>query len=302
MIILVIVLIMISVAYFTLFERNVIGGIHLRMGPNKVGISGIFQPFRDALKLLGKEIFYPFKSNIIIYIYSPLLIYLLIIIIWILYPFFYNFLIFNNNILYILCIIRVRVYRLFFMGWSSNSIFSLIGAIRSIAQSISYEVIFALCLLIIFLITNILDLLIIKEYLVLINFLMFFPVLIVLFIRILAEVNRTPFDLSERESELVSGFNIEYGSGIFIIIFLSEYGRLIFIMILFNMIIIIRSIFFFIYLILLFFITWIRITMPRVRYDSLIYLCWFTLLPYLLVIYIFYLWIKFYIEIIYLRI
>lgn len=267
---------------------------HYRKGPNKVRFIGLLQPIRDALKLFKKEFFISKKSNLIYYVRSPILIILLRFSLWLIYPFISNIIIFKLNTLFILCIISIGVYGLIFCGWSSNSSFSIIGAIRSIAQSISYEIIFAIIILLILNIINTfnLNLLIIFNNFFFNIILYFIPITFII-IRILAEINRTPFDLSEGESELVSGFNIEYRRRKFILIFLAEYSSLIFIIFLFS-ILLINNLNFWFYLItilLIYFITWIRITFPRIRYDKLIYLCWFFILPFTLINFIIYIYI-----------
>lgn len=187
----------------------------------------------------------------------------------------------------------IGVYGLIISGWSSNSRFSIIGSIRSIAQSISYEIILSISILVITTFINsfnLNNLILYNKYIWL--RILFFPLILILLVSILAEINRTPFDLSERESELVSGFNIEYRRGKFILIFLAEYSNLIFIIFLLNLLFfycnLINFQFYINTLILIFFITWIRITYPRIRYDKLIFLCWFYFLPFILINYILY--------------
>lgn len=190
--------------------------------------------------------------------------------------------------------LRLGVYGLIISGWSSNSSFSILGAIRSIAQSISYEVTLSISILLIFIIINNINFNYIYMFQKKIFLLILFIIpAILIFLRILAEINRTPFDLSEGESELVSGFNIEYRRGKFVLIFLSEYSRIIFIIFIFNLFFFIINflsiIFYLILIILIFLIIWIRITLPRIRYDFLIYFCWFYKLPIILYLFIIYL-------------
>lgn len=287
-------------AFLTLFERKIISLFHYRKGPNKVGILGLLQPFRDALKLLTKELFFPNKSSAYLYLMSPILSLSLTIIIWLIYPFLTNLLNFKLNSFYFLCLISMGVYGLLIIGWASNSIFSMIGAIRSIAQSISYEVTFRISLLIIIMIINSLNISNFNFFHTIPILLVFLPPGLILLISILAEINRTPFDLSEGESELVSGFNVEYASRKFTIIFLAEYARLILIIFLFTIIILnnnLNLIFYANFIIIIFMITWVRITLPRIRYDKLITLCWFTILPIILILYIIFITsIKIYID------
>lgn len=216
--------------------------------------------------------------------FSPILIIFLILILWNNVPLFRKLLNYSNNLIVILCLIRLGVYGLIIAGWSSNSFYSLIGRIRSIAQTISYEV------RIIFIIINVLLLI---ESFNIIKFLKFqfyswfifliFPLSLIFFVSLLAEINRTPFDFAESESELVSGFNTEYIRGRFAIIFIAEYGIIIFIIFIFIYFFlggnIYSILFYYLYIILLFIVIWIRGAYPRFRYDNLIYITWKLYLP-----------------------
>nr|AHA52535.1 NADH dehydrogenase subunit 1 [Homolobus sp. QL-2013] len=291
MLILVIIMILITVAFFTLFERKIMALFHYRKGPNKISLVGMFQPFSDALKLFFKEFFFSKKSNFFYYIISPMLMLLLSMSLWLIYPFTNNLILFKLNSLYIISMISMGVYGLMISGWSSNSSFSMIGSIRSIAQSISYEIIFSITMLIMLMMINSFNLNLLmmfnKNYFN--KFLFFIPIIFIL-ISMLAEINRTPFDLSEGESELVSGFNVEYSSGKFILIFLAEYSSILFMMFLLSIFILYKfNLFFFLFIILLIYlITWIRMTYPRIRYDKLMFLCWFFILPFSLINFLMY--------------
>lgn len=285
-------MVLIRVAFLTLLERKILRYIHYRKGPNKVRFWGIFQPFSDAIKLISKEFFLPLKSNYYLFIISPILIFILIISFWLVYPISTNTFNWNLNRLFFLCLISIRVYGLIISGWASNSSFSIIGSIRSISQSISYEVTFSISLILTLYLINSLNLnffIQIQKYTWL--FFIIWPLRIILLLRIFAEINRTPFDLSEGESELVSGFNVEYGRGGFALIFLAEYARILFISILFSLIFLGANVFilnFYIKLrIIRFIFIWIRGTVPRFRYDKLIDLAWKNFLPFSLN----YLWI-----------
>lgn len=205
---------------------------------------------------------------------------------WIIYPFWVNYLRFRVGLIYLLCCFRLGVYGILIAGWSSNSIYSLLGSIRSLAQSISYEVRLAIIIIIpIILIERLNFNNLLNNQLIGYWFIIFmWPLGILFFFRIIAELNRTPFDFSEGESELVSGFNVEYRRVGFVIIFLSEYARILFLRFIFCIFYLggnfIRFIFYLKILFISFIIIWIRGTLPRFRYDILIYLCWVIILPF----------------------
>nr|AHA52559.1 NADH dehydrogenase subunit 1 [Pambolus sp. QL-2013] len=287
------IMIMISVAFLTLFERKILSISHYRKGPNKISLWGLLQPFSDAMKLLSKEFFYPLKSNYWYYSLSPILMFTLIFSLWMIYPFKTNLFNWSLNSLFFLCLMSMNVYSLMISGWSSNSSFSMLGAIRSISQSISYEVTLSISFLLTLLIINSLNLkylMIMQKYIWLMMFL--WPIAIILFMSMLAEINRTPFDLSEGEFELVSGFNIEYSNYGFVLIFLSEYSSIMFMMFMFNLLFFSMSkfnfMFYMSYLMFLFLTIWIRLTLPRIRYDYLMFFCWWYLLPMILIMFFFF--------------
>nr|AHA52475.1 NADH dehydrogenase subunit 1 [Therophilus festivus] len=261
MLILVMIMIMISVAFFTLFERKIMGIFHYRKGPNKISLIGLMQPFSDAMKLLMKEFFLPLNSNLYLYLIMPIMMLILILLTWMIYPFLNNLLMWKFNILYFLCLMSLGVYSIMLGGWSSNSSLSMIGSIRSIAQSISYEVIFSISLLLMLMMLNSLNFFNFMNLNLKLIF-MLYPNFLILLISMLAEINRTPFDLSEGESELVSGFNIEYSSSNFTLIFLSEYASIMMMMFMLNFIFLyyyqMNLIFFFNFIFMIYFITWIR--------------------------------------------
>nr|YP_010709615.1 NADH dehydrogenase subunit 1 [Sosibia ovata]WCS40830.1 NADH dehydrogenase subunit 1 [Sosibia ovata] len=281
---LLIIFVLVGVAFFTLLERKVLSYIQIRKGPNKVSFLGLLQPFSDAIKLFCKELIVPKLSNFIPYYFSPIFNLFLSLIIWIVIPYFSNMFVYNLGLMFFLCCTSLNVYSIMLAGWSSNSNYALLGGLRSVAQTISYEVSLFLILLSFILLcgsyclTNFYFFQIFGWYIVL-----FFPLCLCLFSSLLADTNRTPFDFAEGESELVSGFNVEYSSGGFILIFLSEYSMILF-MSLFSCIIFfgcdLFSLFFFVKMIFLSFLfIWVRGTLPRFRYDKLMYLSWKCYLP-----------------------
>nr|YP_010225763.1 NADH dehydrogenase subunit 1 [Propsilocerus akamusi]UDD74640.1 NADH dehydrogenase subunit 1 [Propsilocerus akamusi] len=282
---LLIICVMVGVAFLTLMERKVLGYIQIRKGPNKVGFLGIPQPFSDAIKLFTKEQTYPFVSNYLSYYFSPIISLFLALLVWSCTPFLIKMNSFNLGVLFFLCCTSMGVYSVMIAGWSSNSSYALLGGIRAVAQTISYEVSLALILLsLIFLIGdyNFLSFNIYQKYMWF--FFMCFPLSLVWFATSLAETNRTPFDFAEGESELVSGFNVEYSSGGFALIFLAEYASILFMSMLFCIIFLGSDIYSFLFFIKLaiisFLFIWMRGTLPRFRYDKLMYLAWKSFLPF----------------------
>ena len=291
--------VLVGVAFLTLLERKVLGYIQIRKGPNKVGFIGLLQPFSDAIKLFTKEITFPLISNFNIYYFSPIFNLFLSLILWIRVPIISYFLKFDLSVLYFFCFARLRVYTIILAGWSSNSNYSLLGSLRSVAQTISYEVrLFLIFLSFLFLVIslNLIDFIIYQK-----NIWFLFlclPLRLIWFISRLAETNRTPFDFAEGESELVSGFNVEYRRGGFALIFLAEYARILFIRIICRLIFLGGDVYSWIFFLKLTFISflwlWVRGTLPRFRYDKLIYLSWKRFLPVSLNYLFFFLGIKLY--------
>ncbi len=283
-------LVFLSVAFFTLFERKVIGLFHIRVGPNKVSFIGLLQPLLDAFKLLSKQIITPLQSNKLVYHFSPHLALTLSLFMWLTIPTSYYFLSINYRLVMFFCIGSVMVFAVLLSGWASNSKYRLIGRLRSVAQSISYESVFR-TLIVLFLLLG-------MSYSIR-SFVRFSSpiylfILPVWVICTLAETHRAPFDFRESESELVSGFNTEYSGAYFAFIFLSEYGVLLYSCML------ISYLFFywlgltsvislvFITILLSFVFIWIRITFCRFRYDMLIIFSWKILLPLSILIFILY--------------
>nr|QDI93335.1 NADH dehydrogenase subunit 1 [Roburocoris exiguus] len=293
------IFILISVAFVTLLERKILGYIQLRKGPNKVGFMGLLQPFSDGLKLFFKESTFPLKSNFLIYIYTPIFMLMLSFMLWVLFPYFMNLYTFNYGFLFFLCCTGMGVYGTLLCGWSSNSNYALLGCIRAVAQTISYEVSMALvviCLMIYVFSYNFLDFM---YYQYNIWFMFFsFPLFFCWFSSCLAETNRSPFDFAEGESELVSGFNVEYSSGGFAFIFLAEYANIIFMSLMTCIIFIgcdLYSFFFYMkWVFIIFMFIWVRGTLPRFRYDKLMYLTWKMFLPLSLNYFLFFMGLYFY--------
>nr|AXS65249.1 NADH dehydrogenase subunit 1 [Curculionoidea sp. 17 KM-2017] len=278
------VCVLISVAFFTLMERKILGYIHIRKGPNKLGFIGLLQPFSDAIKLFTKEQTVPFMANFMMYYFSPVINLFLSLLMWLSMPFFsFNFS-FNLSILFFLSISSLSVYSIMLAGWSSNSNYAMLGSMRSVAQTISYEVslvLIFLSFLFLSLSFNMFDLMKYQEYLWYLFIL--FPLSMMWLVSSLAETNRSPFDFAEGESELVSGFNVEYSSGGFAMIFLAEYASILFMSMLSSMLFLGGNIYSFTFFLkvslIAFFWVWVRGTLPRYRYDKLMYLAWKSYLP-----------------------
>nr|AML26171.1 NADH dehydrogenase subunit 1 [Scolytinae sp. BMNH 1274290] len=288
-----VVCVLVGVAFLTLLERKILGYIHLRKGPNKLGISGILQPFSDAIKLFSKEQSLPFSSNLLVFYLSPLVNLFLSVLIWLSVPFFSMNLSFNLSFLFVMSVMSLGVYTIIFAGWSSNSNYAMLGSLRSIAQMISYEVSLILILLSFLFFVFSFSLEDFSCYQGGSWFLIiFFPLSIMLLVSLLAETNRTPFDFAEGESELVSGFNVEYSSGNFAMIFMAEYASILFMSMFCSLIMLgglLNSLFFYIKLCMVsFFWIWVRGSLPRYRYDKLMYLVWKCYLPVSLMMLLFY--------------
>nr|YP_009995466.1 NADH dehydrogenase subunit 1 [Ochthebius salinarius]QNP09921.1 NADH dehydrogenase subunit 1 [Ochthebius salinarius] len=279
-----IICVLIGVAFLTLLERKVLGYIQIRKGPNKVGFMGIPQPFSDAIKLFTKESIVPLMSNFNMYYLSPIFNLFLSLLLWMCIPFFSFLFNFNLGFLFFLSVSSLSVYTIMIAGWSSNSNYSLLGGIRSVAQTISYEVSLSLLLLsFLFMVLslNLVSLIMYQKFIWL--FFLMFPLCMCWFVSSLAETNRTPFDFAEGESELVSGFNVEYSSGGFALIFLAEYSSILFMSLMCSLLFLGGEIYSFLFFLKLGFMSflwiWVRGTLPRFRYDKLMYLAWKSFLP-----------------------
>nr|YP_010735570.1 NADH dehydrogenase subunit 1 [Artemia sorgeloosi]UZP16832.1 NADH dehydrogenase subunit 1 [Artemia tibetiana]WEL32390.1 NADH dehydrogenase subunit 1 [Artemia sorgeloosi] len=282
------IMVLVSVAFLTLLERSVLGYIQLRKGPNKVGFAGLLQPFSDGIKLFCSEVSLPLVSNFMPYLVAPVFSLFLSFFLWTLIPFTSYGAKFSLSFLLVICAMSVGVYSIMVAGWSSNSKYSLLGSIRAGAQTISYEVSLIIILLSPLMLSKTLDL---SGYLVKSSYsgwalYLCLPLGACWFITILAETNRTPFDLAEGESELVSGFNTEYMGVGFALIMLSEYASILFMSLLFS--VVFGGMSFLMFSTIVYFYLWSRGSYPRYRYDNLMYLCWKSLLPVSLMFLCFY--------------
>ncbi|MGA1019363.1 MAG: NADH-quinone oxidoreductase subunit NuoH [Candidatus Puniceispirillales bacterium] len=298
----VIVPLLIAVAYLTLAERRVIGLMQLRKGPNIVGPFGLFQPFADALKLLSKETILPSGASKTVFVIAPMLTFVLSLVAWAVIPFGEGMVIADVNIgiLYLFAISSLGVYGVIMAGWASNSKYPFLGAMRSAAQMISYEVSLGLVIITVIMAAGSLNLTDIvmaqKEMWFCIPL---FPMFVIFFISTLAETNRAPFDLPEGESELVAGYFVEYSSMSFALFFLGEYANMILMSGMtatlflggwlppfdWPILYLIPGVVWFILKIalVLFMFIWIRATTPRYRYDQLMRLGWKVFLPFTLI-------------------
>jgi NADH-quinone oxidoreductase subunit H len=293
-----IVPLLIGVAYTTLLERKLMAGIQRRRGPNVVGIYGLLQPLADGLKLFLKETVIPNNANAMIFIFSPILTFFLSLVTWVVIPFEKSSAIVDLNVgmLYLLAVSSLSVYGVIMAGWSSNSKYAFLGALRSAAQLISYEISISVIVLTVLVCVGSLNLseIVLAQETVWFIFPLF-PSFIMFMISGLAETNRAPFDLPEAEAELVSGYNVEYSSMTFALFFLGEYAHMILMGSMSSILFLggwlppisiapftwvpgyiwfglkVTSI--------LFFFVWVRAAFPRYRYDQLMRIGWKVFLP-----------------------
>ncbi|WP_333023441.1 NADH-quinone oxidoreductase subunit NuoH [Wolbachia endosymbiont of Pentidionis agamae] len=311
-IILIIIPLLLSVAYLVYFERKVLAAMQLRQGPSVVGPFGLLQPFADAIKLIIKEPIIPLKADRKLFFIAPMITFVLALIAWAVIPFGEETFIENSKrivipsaianinvgVLYILAISSLAVYGVIIAGWSSNSNYAFLGAIRSAAQMISYEISIGLIIATVIVTTGTLNLgemVVVKHNAPFWVDLLLLPAGVIFFISLLAETNRHPFDLPEAEAELVSGYNVEYSSMPFALFFLGEYANMILASAMVTIFFLggwyplfdvgflykIPGLVWFIFKIvmLLFVFIWIRATVPRYRYDQLMRLGWKVFLP-----------------------
>lgn len=301
-ILLIVVPLLLAVAYLTLVERKVIAAMQLRVGPNVVGWFGLLQPFADGLKLLHKETIIPARANPLIFLMAPLITFGLSLSAWAVIPFSPGWVVANINVgvLYLFAISSLGVYGIIIAGWASNSKYAFLGALRSAAQMVSYEVSIGLVIIAVLLSAGSMNLTsIVESQKGLWYVIPHLPMAVIFIISALAETNRAPFDLPEAEAELVSGYNVEYSSMTFALFFLGEYANMI-LMSTMGTILFLGGwlppldiapltwipgvVWFFLKVsFLLFIFLWVRATFPRYRYDQLMHLGWKVFLPFSLV-------------------
>nr|YP_010902265.1 NADH dehydrogenase subunit 1 [Neodon linzhiensis]QYK91966.1 NADH dehydrogenase subunit 1 [Neodon linzhiensis] len=283
--------VLIAMAFLTLIERKILGYMQLRKGPNIVGPYGVLQPFADAMKLFIKEPLNPLTTSTILFVLAPTLSLSLALSLWIPLPMPHPLVNLNLGILFILATSSLSVYSILWSGWASNSKYSMFGALRAVAQTISYEVTMAIILLSILLTSgsfSIQSLIYTQEPLWLL--IPTWPLAMMWFISTLAETNRAPFDLTEGESELVSGFNVEYAAGPFALFFMAEYMNIILMNALSTIVFLgplhdfmnpefYTTNFVLKTLLLTTIFLWVRASYPRFRYDQLMHLLWKNFLP-----------------------
>lgn len=288
--------VLIIMAYLVYFERKVIGAMHLRKGPNVVGAFGLLQPFADGIKLFFKETVLPTQANRLIHLMAPMITFIVALVAWAVIPFNDGWVLadINVGVLYIFAVSSLGIYGIIMAGWASNSRYAFLGALRSAAQMVSYEVSIGLILISVLLTAGSLNLSeIVRAQDGLWFVLPHLPMFVLFIVSCLAETNRAPFDLTECESELVAGYNVEYSAMPFAMFYLGEYinmlvtGAMASVLFLggwlapFGWTFLPGPVWFFLKVALVMFIfVWVRATFPRYRYDQLMRLGWKVFLPF----------------------
>lgn len=299
------ILLLVAIAFLTLAERKVLGAIQLRRGPSTVGVFGVAQPFADGLKLILKETVFPKTANSGLFIFASCLAFSLSLIVWVVIPFDeYAVLVdINFGVVFVLIISSLNVYSIVIAGWSSNSKYAFLGSVRAASQMLSYELTIGFILLTLLLTArslNISDIVLAQKNIWF--FVPYLPLCIIFSVCMLAETNRTPFDLPEAEAELVAGYNVEYSSIIFALFFLGEYSNMIFMSTFFVVLFFggwlpfpflsffaIKGFWLgFKVVCVLFWFIWVRATFPRYRFDQLMSIGWKVFLPLTFAMFIFY--------------
>nr|DAZ91214.1 TPA_asm: ND1 [Marinogammarus marinus] len=288
-----VVLVLVSVAFVTLMEQKVLAGAQLRAGPNQVGYWGILQSFADAVKLIGKETVKTRVMNSWVYYVSPGGGLMLAVVLWLVYPYEEGGVDMVYGVLFFMAVSGLSVYPILTSGWASNCKYSMLGSLRAVAQMVSYEVSLGMILLSLVWVSGSFSFRGVMEGQCLVwNGFFCSPLGCVWFVSALAETNRTPYDFSEGESELVSGFNTEYGSGGFTAIFVAEYASILLMSVLFSCLFlsggfswgaVVKGV------MVSFVFVWVRATLPRYRYDKLMGLAWKSFLPVSLLLFMYYL-------------
>ncbi len=298
-ILIIIVPLLVAVAYLTYAERKVIAAMQLRKGPNVVGPFGLLQPMADGIKLMFKETIIPANANRVVFIAAPMLTFVLGLVAWAVIPFDVGMVLadINVGILYLFAISSLGVYGIIMAGWASNSKYAFLGALRSAAQMVSYEVAIGFVIITVLLVVgslNLTDIVLAQKNLWF--FIPLLPMFVIFFVSALAETNRAPFDLPEAEAELVSGYNVEYSAMTFALFFLGEYANMILMSAMTSILFLggwlpPMNIALFtwipgpVWLLIkiaacLFVFLWVRATFPRYRYDQLMRLGWKVFLPF----------------------
>nr|QCO91545.1 NADH dehydrogenase subunit 1 [Pliocardia ponderosa] len=283
----VVIVMMVSVAFYIVVERKGLGMIQLRQGPNKVSFKGILQPIGDGVKLFKKEISFPFSSTRFMFLLGPFICFFCAYSLWLIFPGSFRYSNFELGLLFFQCISSFSVFGVFLSGWVCDSRYGFLGAMRAVAQSVSYEVFLSTCLYCPLLLIGSFDLVVIREFP-----LWFFwvgqEVMILWLVATLAETNRAPFDFVESESELVAGYSVEDGGVGFALMALAEYSNMLFMSLLVSVlffsgmsgvVLISDMMFVFFLLAVSYFMVGVRGALPRFRYDLLMGLCWEILLP-----------------------